>query len=697
MTGTGGDVQQAATAATGLKILFFLRAINFDRCFENLLRGMLQRGHEVHVALERERSGLREDATALFDSMSVQYNRRFTYEQLPRRTDTWLAPATALRYCIDYLRYLEPQFEHAELLRARARVRAARLFRVLLFIPPFRWRFGRRFVGWLLRRIEAAMPIPRDLKALVETRAPDVVLVSPLVELGSSQGDYIRVAKAAGIPTVLPVASWDNLTSKGIIRDIPTFTVVWNGSQVEEAVSLHGIPRERVFAVGAHTWDHWFNWEPATAREEFAAKVGIDPDRPLILYVGSSNFITSDETGFIQDWLSRLRAHPRLTDAGVVLRPHPQNLAGWKNADLEEPGKTVAWPREGAHPTAIQNKHDYFESLYHSRAVVGINTSALIEAAIVRRPVLTLVSDYSSTQEGTVHFAYLAGKDSPGMLIVGRSWDEHIEQLADAVADTDLHAPRLEAFLSHFVRPRGLDVAAAPLAVDCIERAASVPVTKPRTGMLLRPILWLLTPLVPIVLTVLHPVRTYRTVMKHLRRFWKRARKRAKIMRRAVTRRRKIARRKVGMKTRRADGRAEKRADAAKKVAAEAKRSTAQAKKPDAKRTKHAAEANETVAEVAAAGASADAPVLTPEQSKDSNRRLREQERERLRGELAQAKAAKEARARAKVAKAQGTDAAPLTTPEGSGSDPDEIATEAGTPDDGAKPGKQPRRWTRAR
>ena len=49
--------------------------------------------------------------------------------------------------------------------------------------------------------------------------------------------------------------------------------------------------------------------------------------------------------------------------------------------------------------------------MYHASATVGLNTSAMIEAAIVGRPVHTiLVPEFQHSQEGTLHFRYLAGR-----------------------------------------------------------------------------------------------------------------------------------------------------------------------------------------------------------------------------------------------------------------------------------------------
>ena len=85
--------------------------------------------------------------------------------------------------------------------------------------PIFRSRAGNRFLTSALLVVERAIPIDR---AIVRPRrsanAPDVLLVTPLVDIGSDQVDYVKAARRLGIRSALPVLSWDNLTNKGLIR-----------------------------------------------------------------------------------------------------------------------------------------------------------------------------------------------------------------------------------------------------------------------------------------------------------------------------------------------------------------------------------------------------------------------------------------------------------------------------------------------
>jgi hypothetical protein len=272
------------------------------------------------------------------------------------------------------------------------------------------------------------------------------------------------------------IASWDNLTGKGLIRVLPDRVYVWNDVQVREAVELHDDPRDRVIATGAAKFDEWFERRPRWSRAELAERAGLDPGRTYVLYVCSSGFIAPDEVGFVRSWIERLRAdgRPALRELAVLVRPHPQNAGHWSDADLSGFGDVAVWPRGGAQPDAGEARAVFFESLAHSAAVVGINTSALLEAAILGKSVLVpLAPQFAGTQQGTLHFRYLLHENG-GFLHVASTLDEHADQLADAVEHGDDHAEQTQRFVASFLRPHGLDRPAAPILERELERLALV-------------------------------------------------------------------------------------------------------------------------------------------------------------------------------------------------------------------------------
>jgi hypothetical protein len=291
----------------------------------------------------------------------------------------------------------------------------------------------------------------------------------------------VKSARKLGIRSALCVASWDNLTSKGLIRVVPDHVIVWNEAQAAEARTLHGVPADRITVTGAQTFDRWFAMRPTRTREEFCRRAGLNPDRPYLLYTGSSVFIAPEEVPFAERWLLALRqsGEPRLAQLGALFRPHPANSRQWHTFDLASFPNAAVWPPIGTDPNSAGFKEDFFESVYYSEGVVGINTSAQIEASILGRPVFTVRSpEFAHGQEGTLHFRHLV--DSRGVVRAATSLSEHVRQVADAL-DPAAGSPGNENFLSWFVRPHGLDRPATPIFANAVETLSRNPRPRART------------------------------------------------------------------------------------------------------------------------------------------------------------------------------------------------------------------------
>ena len=187
---------------------------------------------------------------------------------------------------------------------------------------------------------------------------------------------------------MLCVHSWDNLTNKGVMHAQPDRVVVWNEAQRREAIELHGVAPESVVVAGAWPYDHWFGWEPRRSRAELCRELGLPGEAALLLYVCSSEFIAESERAAVLRWIRALRSSgdPRLAGAGVIVRPHPLNADEWGEGSLADVAGVSVFPPRGADPVDEASRSDYFDSMAHADAVVGINTSALLEAAIVGPP-----------------------------------------------------------------------------------------------------------------------------------------------------------------------------------------------------------------------------------------------------------------------------------------------------------------------
>jgi hypothetical protein len=449
-----------------VRVLFVMRHAGYVRNFEWVLRTFAERSHQVHIGFERDTGD-----PSLPNRLETETGGAITHSVLPSRDDPWRVPVFGIRQSLSYLRYLSALYRDAAKLRERwARVTPRMTVR-LLRSGIGRSAFGRALVARGLRAAERIAPRPRTIETYLRAERYDVVLATPLVD-GPSQTDWIRAAQAQGTPAVLAVASWDNLTNKGVMFVRPDRTYVWNEIQRREAIELHGLAPDSVVAVGAHSFDHWFDWRPTTSRTEFCEQVGLDPARPFVLYVCSSDFISRDERPLVEAWVEGLRADSELRDLGVLVRPHPINGAIWAEHSLGRLGGVAVWPPAGADPTDAARRSAYFDSLYHCAAVVGANTTALIDAAIVgRRTFSVLFPELQGAQGGTLHFHYLLPEEG-GVLTVASSLEEHVAQLRACLADPPA-AGWQDAFLRRFVRPFGLAEPAASRLVTDIEQLAA--------------------------------------------------------------------------------------------------------------------------------------------------------------------------------------------------------------------------------
>ena len=457
-----------------MKLLFFARHWSYFRNFESAIEELAVRGHHVHMATDVEESM---GGRRMIERLVARYPDRLSTGNSPGRAlGAWSEVARRIRHSLDYLRFLEPRYASTPHLAGRARERAPRGLLALIERGFFRGAKGRAMLAGTLRAFERALPRSHELEHYIAEHNADVVLITPLVDIGSRQLDYLRSAKALGKRTILPVTSWDHLSSKALLRLFPDAVLVWNPVQKTEAVEMHGVPADRVVVTGAQCYDQWWNRRPSRARADFCARVGLHGDRPFVLYVCSSLFRgTADEPSFVLDWIHALRssADPRLKDIGILVRPHPSRLKEWNEVDLSGYANVAFW---GAHPVDAESKEDYFDSLYYSAAVVGLNTSAFIEASVVGKPVHTVLLPEISThnQEGTIHFRYLLTVNG-GLLRAARSFDEHVRLLADSLSGEGGGDEKAARFAEGFVRPFGSAVPATPTFVDAVERVANAP------------------------------------------------------------------------------------------------------------------------------------------------------------------------------------------------------------------------------
>jgi hypothetical protein len=206
---------------------------------------------------------------------------------------------------------------------------------------------------------------------------------------------------------------------------------------------------------------------PSVTREEFLRSIALPEDRPLLLYLCSSNFVAPEEVPFVRRWIDAVRGASDncLRQASVLVRPHPANAEQWESADLGALQGVALW----SHRSTMNADQGLYDSLHYADAVIGLNTSAMIEAGILGKPVFTIAAgEFAGGQAQTLHFHYLLARNG-GLVELAETVDEHLRQLAGELEHPGGRHDQSLRFVEAFVRPHGLDRPAAPLMVEAIE------------------------------------------------------------------------------------------------------------------------------------------------------------------------------------------------------------------------------------
>jgi hypothetical protein len=479
-----------------MRLLFQLPRTNVLRHFDSVVLALADDGHDITIATPG-----RSNDWPLPEE--VQSHPRVTCRTCPEaREDEWNDAATDFRTIVDCGHYLESPFFESEKLRDRA-------FRTLAqtltgersrhlsgrcpscgtkivdgdlgSLRPALGEQASSRLKKLVALVEKAIPSDPGRERFLQDERPEVVLVSPLVRFGSEQADWVKSARALGIPVGFPVFSWDNLTTKGIVHVHPDCVFVWNAVQRREATEYYGIPAEKVVITGAPRFDSFIALTPSVERDEYCRRSSFDPSAPIVTYLCSSEFVAGHEVAFVEKWIETIRRDDRLASCNILVRPHPRSVRQWADVDVARFGRVAV-----ATSRILNADQSLYDALHHSAAVVGLNTSAQIEAGILGKPVFTLLAEgFEHGQQGTLHFHYLL-KAQGGFVEMAGNLDEHMNHLAGALQGA-VDVDGIRQAVERFIRPHGWHQPATPILAEAICNLAPARPSTVRTWPVGRP------------------------------------------------------------------------------------------------------------------------------------------------------------------------------------------------------------------
>jgi len=241
----------------------------------------------------------------------------------------------------------------------------------------------------------------KELQEIIDEFKPDLV-IHPSVLEGLFITDLIKETKKRKIELLVLMNSWDNPSTKSTLKGVPDHLVVWGEQTKTHAVEFMGMPEENIYKWGSAQFDV-YKKEPTVSREEFCKLHGIDPEKKIILYAGSSKSI--NEIEHLRTLESAIESG-ELENAHIVFRPHP-----WRAVvDGEEDYFSIDWKHvsmdvnmidtfkrsnseEGKNKINLTSYMDTHNILSSCDILVSNISTILLEAALHGMPIMCMVSD----------------------------------------------------------------------------------------------------------------------------------------------------------------------------------------------------------------------------------------------------------------------------------------------------------------
>ena len=244
-----------------------------------------------------------------------------------------------------------------------------------------------------------------EMVNILKERQPNLVVITNPMQ--HHEQPIFGAAQALGILTLGVVRSWDNLY-KGL-RIRPDVLAVWNPVNRQEAINLMKYRPDQVEIVGATQFDPYFDQKGVLNREEFAAKLKLDPKRPIITLATLGPFQYQYDETYLMDWLINAiltGAIPK--ESQIICRLHPasrlEQFLKYQAYDFVR----LSWI-EGYIPSlawTMTREDVYFVGnlLRHSDVVISPGSTITIETAIFDTPTIVPIFHTYQPEMGQLQF-----------------------------------------------------------------------------------------------------------------------------------------------------------------------------------------------------------------------------------------------------------------------------------------------------
>jgi hypothetical protein len=332
---------------------------------------------------------------------------------------------------------------------------------------------------------------PEMLRLVLDERPDFFVLPSALLDYVTD--DVLQISHALGVPALMLVAGWDNLSSKGLLYHKPAMMGVWGEQNRTHGITIQDMPAERVHVVGAPHYEYFRN-PPAVNVAESRKALGLPPEGLLILFAGTMRLF--DETDFLKEIDAKIEAGT-LPPMHLIYRPHPwrgnrQEEADffshdWKHVTMDtDIVPSYRSTKEGGEKRDLYSfifRLQHLATVYQSvDAVVSPMSTVLLESMMFGLPVLAMAfgdgKHWWSADKAAKMMHFKEFYETPGVLTCRdkKEFMPALQTLVTFVGDGEL-SQKLKASTNFFVEqtPPNYSERACVLVEEMMRQADTSP------------------------------------------------------------------------------------------------------------------------------------------------------------------------------------------------------------------------------
>lgn len=259
---------------------------------------------------------------------------------------------------------------------------------------PLAHRTGVELVSNLERAVSHRLSTSDDYARLYEELKPAMVFNCSHVHSANAT-QAVQAAQWMGIPTATFLFSWDNLTSQGRILLPYDYYLAWNEGIAEQLLDIYPkLHRQQVIVTGTPQFDFHFRPDFYWSREEFCARVGADPSRPLVLYSTGMDNHMPGEPLVIEGIARMLREMTDLGSPQLMVRLYPKDRQPHRFDEMRQRNPDILFPEI---PWVKNHLTPKFEDVYlltntlrHVAAGINVASTVSLELCMLDKPVINV-------------------------------------------------------------------------------------------------------------------------------------------------------------------------------------------------------------------------------------------------------------------------------------------------------------------